>query len=251
LFPAVVVPKGKIQYVLSNEVIMRHIQWLCLIILAWFAAGVLAAETAPRYNSVELQAEAQREVRNDLLNATLYVELEDVSAAAVANAINRRVNDALRIARDYKGVRVRSGNNQTYPVYSKTNTLQSWRGRGEIRIDSGDFEAASGLIGKLQSSMQLGNIGFSVSPEMRRSVENELITEAIAAFKARADIIKTALAGRSYKLQRLNVGSAYSAPQPRLAMARAGSSAEVAAPNLEGGISQVTIRANGAIEIIE
>lgn len=231
---------------------MRRLTWWCLIVLPWFAAGVLAAETAqPRYNLVELQAEVQREVQNDLLNATLYVELEDASAAAVATAVNRRINDALRAAKEYKGVRVRSGNNQTYPVYSKTNTLQNWRGRGEIRLDSGDFEAASTLIGKLQASMQLGNIGFSVSPEMRRSVENELITEAIAAFKARADIIKTALSGRAYKLQRLNVGSAYSAPQPRLAMARAASSAEVAAPNLEGGISQVIIRANGAIEIIE
>ena len=230
----------------------RLILWLCLTVLPSFAAGVIAAETAqPRYNSVELQAEAQREVQNDLLNATLYVELEDASPAAVASAVNRRINDALRVAKDHKGVRVRSGNNQTSPVYSKANVLQNWRGRGEIRIDSGDFEAASGLIGKLQSSMQLGSIGFSVSPETRRGVENELITEAIAAFKTRADIIKTALAGRAYKLQRLNVGSAYSAPQPRLAMARAASSAEVATPNLEGGISLVTIRANGAIEIIE
>jgi predicted secreted protein len=251
LFRDAVIPKGKIRYALSNEVIMRPIQWLCFVLLPWFAAGAFAAETAPRYNSVELQAEAQREVQNDLLNATLYVELEDASAAAVANTINRRINDALRIARDYKGVRVRSGNHQTYPVYSKTNTLQGWRGRGEIRIDSGDFEAASTLIGKLQATMQLGNVSFSVAPETRRSVESELITEAIAAFKARADIIKTALAGRAYKLQRLNVSSAYNAPQPRLAMARAASSAEVAAPSLEGGISQVTIRTNGAIEIIE
>jgi predicted secreted protein len=234
---------------------MRNLKWLYLVASFWLATGATntyAAEPVqPRYNSVELQAEAQREVQNDLLNALLYVELEDASPAAVASAINKRVNDALRIAKDFKGVRVRSGNNQTYPVYSKNNTLQSWRGRGEIRIDSGDFEAASNLIGKLQASMQLGNISFSVSPETRRVVENELIAEAIAAFKARAEIVKTALAGRSYKLQRLNLASSYNTPQPRFAMARAASSAEVAAPNLEGGVSQVTIRANGAVEIIE
>ncbi|MEQ1774089.1 MAG: SIMPL domain-containing protein [Burkholderiales bacterium] len=234
---------------------MRNLKWLYLVASFWLVVGgtgAYAAESAqPRYNSVELQAEAQREVQNDLLNALLYVELEDASPAAVASAVNKRVNDALRIAKDVKGVRVRSGNNQTYPVYSKNNTLQNWRGRGEIRIDSGDFEAASNLIGKLQANMQLGNISFSVSPETRRTVENELITEAIAAFKARAEIVKTALAGRSYKLQRLNLASSYNTPQPRLTMARAASSAEVAAPNLEGGVSQVTIRANGAVEIIE
>ena len=106
---------------------------------------------APRYNNIELQAEAQREVQNDLLNATLFIELNDASPAALANAVNKSVNDALRIARDYKNVRVRSGNNQTMPVYAKGNVLQGWRGRAEIRLESRDFEAASALIGKLQA----------------------------------------------------------------------------------------------------
>ena len=51
---------------------------LTVIIAAGCALAPLtapAAENMPRYNSVELQAEAQREVQNDLLNAVLYVEL--------------------------------------------------------------------------------------------------------------------------------------------------------------------------------
>jgi predicted secreted protein len=216
------------------------------------AVSAFAAESPPRYNTVELQAEVQREVQNDLLNASLYVELNDPSPAALANAINKSVNEALRIAKEYKGVRVRSGNNQTYPVYAKGNILQGWRGRAEIRIESKDFEAASALIGKLQTGMQLGNMAFSVSPEARRSVENELIAEAIGAFKARAEIVKAALAGRGYKLQRLNVANGYNAPQPRMAVARMAASAqEVAAPNLEAGVSVVTVTASGAIEVLE
>ena len=211
-----------------------------------------SAEPPPPYNAVELQAEAQREVQNDLLNASLFVELNDPNPAVLGNAINKSVNDALRIAKDYKGVRVRSGNNQTYPIYAKGNVLQGWRGRAEIRIESKDFEAASGLIGKLQASMQLGNMSFSVSPEARRATENELIAEAIGAFKARAEIIKAALAGHGYKLQRLNVANAYNAPQPRLAMARMAASAQdVAAPNLEAGVSLVTVTASGAIVVLE
>lgn len=217
------------------------------------AAIAAAAATEPRYNSVELQAEAQREVQNDLLNAVLFVELNDANPATLANAVNKSVNEALRIAKEHKNVRVRSGNNQSYPVYAKGNVLQGWRSRAEVRIESRDFEAASALIGKLQATMQLGNLSFSVSPEARRAVENELITEAITAFKARADIIKTALAGRSYKLQRLNVSNGYNAPQPRFAMAARMTAAapEVAAPNLEAGVSVVTVNAGGAIEVLE
>ena len=219
--------------------------------LAPFAAP--AAETAPRYNSVELQAEAQREVQNDLLNAVLYVELNDASPAALANAVNKSVNEALRIAKEYKTVRVRSGNNQSYPVYAKGNVLQGWRSRAEVRLESRDFEAASALIGKLQANMQLGNLSFSVSPETKRGVDNELIAEAIAAFKARAEIIKTSLARRGYKLQRLGVMSGYNAPQPRFAAAArmVAAAPEVAAPNLEAGVSIVTVTAGGAVEIVE
>src|SRR5689334_22001064 len=139
---------------------------LAFLVVGYFMLAALpatAAEPLPRYNTVELQSEAQREVQNDLLNATLFVEFNDASPAALANALNKNVNEALRIAKQHASVRVRSGNNQTYPVYDKGNVLQGWRGRAEIRIESKDFEAATALIGKLQSSMQLANMGFTVS----------------------------------------------------------------------------------------
>lgn len=226
-----------------------------VVLLLWAilpAAAPAAEPVQPRYNAVEFQAEAQREVENDLLNATLYVELNDASAAALAGAINKRANEALRAAKEYKGLRVRSGNNRTYPVYSRGNTLQGWRGRAEIRIEGRDFEAASLLIGRLQASMQLATISFSIAPETRRAVEEELTVEAINAFKARAEVFKSALAGRGYKLVRLNVGGGHPAPQPRFAVARAQvSSQEVTPPSFEAGVSTVSVVVHGTIEIVD
>ena len=232
----------------------REILFVSLILaaLGGVAPAVHAADpAAPRYNSVEFQAEVQREVQNDLLSATLYVELNDASAAVVADRVNKSVNEALRVAREFKGVTARSGNSRTYPVYTRSNALQGWRGRAEIRIESKDFETASRLIGKLQSSMQLAGMNFSVSPEARRTVESELIAEAIAAFRARAGVVQSALAGSGYKLQRLSVNTGHVGPQPRFAMARAASAPEVTAPDLEGGVSQITVTARGAIEVLE
>lgn len=232
---------------------MQALKCLCVGAALSLAGGSLAADPALRYNVVELQVEAQREVANDTLGASLYVELNDANLAALANAINTAANDALRVAREYKNVRVRSGSNQTYPVYTKGNVLQGWRGRAEIRLESKDFQAASGLIGKLQAGMQLGKLVFSVSPEARRQAENELIVEAIAAFKLRAEIVRGALAGSGYKVQRLNVNSGHSAPPPRFAVARAQAAGApgVAAPDLEGGVSLVTVTAVGAIEVLD
>ena len=232
---------------------MGALRWLYLAASLALAGNALAADPAPRYNTVELQAEAQRELANDTVTANLYVELNDANPAALAAAVNKAVNEALRVAREYPGVRVRSGNNQTYPVYAKGNVLQGWRARAEIRLECKDFEAASRLIGKLQAGMQLGSTAFSVSPEARRQAENELIVEAIAAFKARADIVRGALGGRSYKIQHLNVNTGYSPPPPRFASARvmAAGAPEVAAPNFEGGVSMVTVTVGGAIEVLD
>ena len=216
------------------------------------AQTTFAAAPALPYNTVELQAEAQREVPNDTLNASLYVELNDASPVMLANALNKATNEALRVAKEYQSVKVRSGSNQTYPVYGKGSVLQNWRGRAEIRIESRDFESVTGLIAKLQANMQLGNLNFSVSPEARRQAENELIVEAIAAFKARAEIVRGALAGQGYKTQRLSINTGRSTPPPRLAIARmAQDASEVTAPNVESGVSTITVTANGAIEVLE
>jgi predicted secreted protein len=229
--------------------IMRQFPWLIFAALLPLAAPAFAAE--PRYNVVELRAEAQREVSNDLLNAVLYVEMNDASAAALAGAINKSVNEALRVAKGYSAVTARSGTNQVFPVYSKGNTLQGWRGRAEIRIESRDFDAASALIGKLQATMQLASLNFSVAPESRKAAEDELMVEAIKAFKARAEVAKGALGGGGYKLIRISIASGYSGPQPRFAMARAAPAPEVTAPNFEAGTSQITITASGAVEVAD
>jgi predicted secreted protein len=232
---------------------MGTLKWLCLAASLALAGAAFATDPVPRYNTVELQSEAQRELPNDTVTASLYVELNDANPAALAAAVNKATNEALRVAREYSGVRVRSGNNQTYPVYAKGNVLQGWRARAEIRLESKDFDAASRLIGTLQAGMQLGNTAFSVSPEARRKTENELIAEAIAAFKVRAEIVRGALGGRGYKIQRLNVNNGYSAPPPRFAVARAmaAGAPEASAPNFDAGVSLVTVTVGGAIEVLD
>ena len=88
---------------------------------------------------------------------------------------------------------------------------------------------------------------FTVSPEARRQAENELIAEAIANFRERADIVKQSLKGQGYKIRRMNVNT--SGFHPRPLSARGIAAQEVAAPNVEGGTSQVTVNVSGTIEV--
>ena len=223
------------------------------LLLAFAVASHASAQPVPepvRYNTVDLQADAQREVVNDTLNAVLFVELNETDAAKLADSLNRITAEAAGIAKEFKSIRVRSGTNQTYPVYDRAQRLTGWRGRAELRLESRDFQAAAGLIGRLQSRMQLGQIGFAVSPEVRKAAEDEIIGEAIKAFRARADIVRVSLGGQGYKIRRLSV-NAGSGFMPRALMARAGVAAaeSVAPPPLEGGVSQITVSVSGTIEV--
>ena len=218
------------------------------------AAAKLALDQSGREavadTTVELQADAQREVDNDTLNALLYVELSEADPAKLADALNRVSADALALAKPYRQVRTRTGNIQTYPVYDRTQRLTGWRGRTELRLESRDFPAASALIGRLQSTLQVGQIGFSVSPERRKAAEDEMIGEAIKAFRGRADIVRSSLEGRAYKIRRLavNTGGGF-VPRPMALRTLSAPAEAVAPPPLEGGVSRIAVTVSGTIEV--
>jgi predicted secreted protein len=218
------------------------------IVLA--ASQVWAQAPEQKFDAVELQAEAHRELSNDTLNAVLFAELNETDATKLASALNRTLNEALAAAKEFKAVRVRSGNNQTYPVYDRQQRLTGWRGRAELRLESRDFQAAAALIGKLQAGMRLGQISFSASAELRKAAEDELIAEAIKAFRSRADIARSALGARQYRIRRISIhtGGAFPPPRPMLARAAAASEA-LPPPQFEGGTSQISVSVNGTIEV--
>jgi predicted secreted protein len=236
----------------SKGIAMNYRSFLAL------AAGLVAATAfaqpqaePPRYNEVELQAEVSREIQNDLMLASVQAEANDASAATVADQLNRLTADALKTAGGFRTVKARSGFNQTFPVHDRNGRLTGWRGRAEIRLESKDFAAMASLIGKLQSSLQLGGVTFTVSPELRRQTENDLITEAVAAFRSRADIASKAIGGRSYRIRRIAIstGGMFPPPRPMAAQARAAAPAEVTPATFEGGTSTVQVSANGSIQV--
>jgi len=227
---------------------------ICVAAWALSLSGIALGQQfvePPRYNTVDLQAEAQREIANDLMNAVLFAEMNDSDSARLANALNKAINDGIAAAKGYQSVRLRTGAVQTFPVYDRSQRLTGWRGRAELRIDSKDFQATSALIAKLQATLQLGGVGFSVSPELRRQTQDELMAEAITAFRARAEIARAALDGRGYKIRRMSINpGGIPGPRPQFTLARAAQAQDaVAAPQFEGGTSQISVAVNGSVEV--
>lgn len=217
--------------------------------LALTATSLLAQE--PRYNQVSLRAEVQKAVSHDTLQVRLYAEDQDKDAGKLAGRITARLNKALDVARQTEGVSVSSGNRSSQPVYDeKGEKIVAWRERGDILLESTDFASLSTLTGQLLGELNLDDMQFSLSPENRRSTEDELIREAIEAFKARADIATRSLGGFDYKIVNLNLNSQFMQPPIyRGAKVAMMADAESASPSVEGGQADVTVSADGIIEV--
>ena len=220
------------------------------LLLVLLCAPLLAAAQTPEtlFNLVTLSAQAEREVPNDLLSATLAAEAEGAEPAQLADGVNRTMQRALATAHAYKSVKAQSGGYQTFPVYDK-NRVVRWRVRQELRLESADFSAATELIGKLQASLVVTGLNLSVSNEARRRAENALIPEALASFDERARVVRDAMKAKGYRMRDLQLSAAGgSPPRPMMAMARMAEMSP-AAPAVEPGSTRIVVTVSGTIQL--
>jgi len=201
------------------------------------------------FNLATIAAQAEREVANDTLTAVMAVDSEGSDPVALADAANRAMRDALKLAQAYRGVKARSLNYQTWPVYDKARIVR-WRVRQELRLESREFAQATELIGKLQSTLVVSSLAVGLSSEARKQAENALIVEALAAFHERAEIVRDAQKAKGYRVKDLQINAGGGA-QPRMyAAQRAGvAPATVAPPSVEPGASTIQVNVNGTVQL--
>jgi predicted secreted protein len=214
--------------------------------LAWGPIARAEATDAAR-NRASFQVERSRDVVNDRLQAVVGVTDEDKDPAALADRVNGTMAWALAKAKATPGVTVRSGGYRTIPI-DREGRLRHWRATQELVLEGSDVRAVTGLVGELQSRLELQSVVFSVSPEQQRGAEDELIAAALQAFQARAELVREQLGASGYELVELSIQTPGTAPRPMRAMAMA-AEREVAPPALEGGRSRLVVRVNGTIEL--
>ena len=177
-----------------------------------------------------------------------------LNAAKLAAEITTTMNKALGQAREVKGVTLRQGSRNSYPIYdTKGQKITGWRERAELRLESADFAALSKLTGELLGDLKMGGMDFAIANPTRKSSEDALLKEAVSAFKARAQLATDALGGKGYKIVNLNL-NANGYPQPYMRapmmMKAAGMDSAPVTPEVEAGTSQVSMTADGSIEVL-
>ena len=225
----------------------------CVLAMAMFGTANIALandHNSPR-NRIDFQTEVNQVLPNDLMRATLSIELSDKNPGQLARALTQAMNESLAKGRSFNTVKLASGNQQSWPIYNDKQRLESWRGRAELTLESKDFKAAGELLSQLQDKLQLQGLNFVVSEESRLAAEKKLTTEAIAAFREKADTVRQAWGAKSYSLVQMNLGSSGGGggyPRPPMVMmmkmADAAPTAEMA-----GGESRVSVSVSGSIEL--
>ena len=182
--------------------------------------------------------------------AFVVAEESGTDPAALAASVNQKMKVALAATKEFAAVKARSGSYQTYPVYNK-GRIETWRVTQQLRLESADFAAMARLLGRLQQDLLLRGMSVGLSREARRSAEDALIAEAIAAFHARAGLVREAMKAPGYRVQQLHVNASGGIIRPLMmeSVARPLSSAAVPPPAIESGVSVVTVNVSGTIEL--
>lgn len=207
------------------------------------------------YNQISLRAEVSQEVARDKMIVTLYTESQNSDPAKLAAEITNTMNTALGQAREVKAVTLSQGSRNSYPIYdSKNQKITGWRERAELRLESADFPALSKLTGELLNSLKMDNMNFAIADSTRKASEDAMLKDAVAAFKARAQLATDALGGKGYKIVNLNFNTnGYPMPYERgnTMMMKATMADSAPTPEVEAGTSKVNMSADGVIEVLQ
>jgi len=222
--------------------------WAAFVAAGLAAPGLASAEDESHYDRVSLRAERSRQVPNDRAVAQLGITLEDHDAVELQYRVNEIMDWALEVATHYEDVDAQTGGYRTHPVY-KNQLIDHWRATQELRVESGDVDRITELVRVLQSRIQLQAVTFSVSPGLRETVEDELIAEALGAFKGRAELVRENLGASSYRIVHVAIGTGGTVPAPMPMRAMSAMAEAAAAPALEPGTSTVTVSVDGTLEL--
>ena len=227
-----------------------NLRQILLLIICLLLSSTLQAEQEPvRYDQIHLSAEATQETDNDTLIAVLSAQKEGSDPAILSDGVNRLIDQALALAKQQSGIKVQTLGYRTSPVYQQQR-LSGWRVKQSLRLESRDSEKLSQLLSRLQTSLALESISYTVSDERRQAVAEELIKQALAGFRQRAQLITEELGRKSYRLVEMTIQSNNQTPQPMLARARMmGMESAAAAPKLEAGQQTLRVEISGTIEL--
>lgn len=207
---------------------------------------------------ISLAADAYREVQQDRVILTLSKEARGEEAKALADEVNKAINAVMESGKTNQKLELKTGAynlwpQQEYDAEGKRIAKTTYVARGEVIVSSVDMVEATRFIEAVSEQMNLSNIAFELTSEVRRNIENEIRAEAIQTFQEKARAVSREFGFDNYDIKYVQLRDSTNnmSPVPRFSMAQAemAQSAKFSGPELEAGKERVTISLTGEIAL--
>lgn len=243
---------------------MRHI----IMGLALVTAIALPAH-AQQQNVVELpeghtvlnlSATEKVEAEQDLLVASLRIQVEAKESKEVQDRINKAMKAAVDKIRQVSSIKIETGQYYVHPDYRYTNKpdgsneqiLDKWRGSQTIMLESKNPEDILKITGELQDmDFMMNSLNYRLSDEKYEELRDGLMEVTIESLNERAKRVAKALGKSTVDMVEINVDAQMPQPYPvayarsaKMEMMAQDSAAGMAPPVAEAGESTVSMTIN-------
>jgi len=158
-------------------------------------------------NTINLAAFATRELPNDVLSIYFSASASGTDPNAVQEELRKKLADALAIIRPVlkEGeVETETQGFSVSPRYDKKSQITGYYGQTALTVKGTDTATISEFAAKIKT-MVVSGTGNSLSKKLRKSVESDLIAEAISTFKDKADATVKAFGLEKWDVGAVNV----------------------------------------------
>lgn len=221
---------------------------LTLWLAACWPAAAVGGEQEALFNRVYLEAQAEREIPNDEMRVVLVAEHQGRSPAEIAERVNRDMSWALGIVKGQVDIAAASGGYRTWPLY-EDKLIVGWRAAQELELTGTALARLTELTGRLQEKLQVRDMQFRPTKATRDRFQDELLEEALAAFKRRVEIAGRHMPSADYRIVELHLNTG-GGPQPMMYAERAMMKTmdSGAAPAVEAGTSLLIVTVSGSVQ---
>lgn len=214
--------------------------------------GILFSASAFAGPKINLNADGQTTVKNDLYTASFYYEGQGKDPAEVSQKTVNAINNGLTLAGKESQIKATLGNAAMNPQYRSTGKIGGWSMRAELNLESTASSDLSKIVAKLQETLMVSQVSSRPSDSLMKNAEDTATKEAIAAFKRKANLISENF-GKKYKIVSLNINQSGTynpvPPMPMMMMEKSMAAPDIAPLPMEGKETKIVVSINGQIEL--
>lgn len=202
--------------------------------------------------TITIDGTSSREMANDVVSITFHAMKTGKDASVVQTDLRTAVHEALETIRPHlvqDEVDVTTDYFKVEPTYGKSGKMDGYAGNATVTIKGTDTAKIAQLASDVKT-MMVSSSRNSMSRKLRLSVEAELMEEAIADFRQKADAVTAAFGYKTWTIGSVHVSTSadrYGSGMSGKVMALGGSAMESAPMSIESGKSNMSGSVRGSI----